>query len=111
VVEFHSEALVEYNALRDARVRKKILTVADFLRQLGPKLAQPHMKPVSGRGGLFELRPGGGQTTVRPLYFRYDDRTFKIVAIAPEAVADPSGFRRAVERATVLVRRDYGVEV
>jgi hypothetical protein len=111
VVEFHSEALVEYNALRDARVRKKILTVTDFLRQLGPKLAQPHMKPVSGRSGLFELRPGGGQTKVRPLYFRHDGRMFKVVAIAPEAVEDPAGFARAVARAADRASRDYGVEL
>ena len=101
---------MEYNALRDAQVRKKILTVADFLRQLGPKPAQPHMKPVSGRNGLFELRPGGGQTTVRPLYFRFDERTFKVITIAPESVDDPSGFRASVERAKARAKRDYGVE-
>jgi hypothetical protein len=110
-VELHSQALAEYNDLRDARSRKRVMTVIDILRQIGPKLTQPHMKPVSGAGKLFELRPGGGQTTVRPLYFRFDERTFKIVAIAPEAMVDRAGFERAVARAKARARRDYGVEL
>ena len=85
--------------------------MADLLRQIGPKLKQPHMKPVKGASKLYELRPGGGKALVRPLYFRYDDSTYKIVAIAPEAEVDPSGFAAGVSRATKRAKADYGVDV
>ena len=111
LVEYHSEAIEEYNALRDSKQRKGVLTIVDILRQVGPKATEPHMKPVHGSDKLRELRPGGGKTLVRPLYFRFDARTFKVVAIAPEAVADPSGFDSAVERAKARARRDYGVDL
>lgn len=109
LVEYHSDAIEEYNALRDAKQRKGVLTIVDILRQLGPKMTEPHMKPVSGTNKLRELRPGGGRTLVRPLYFRFDERTFKVLAIAPEARVDAPGFERAVERATARAKRDYGV--
>jgi hypothetical protein len=111
LVEYHSQAVEEYQALRDAKQRKGILTIVDILRQLGPKITEPHMKPVAGTGKLRELRPGGGKTLVRPLYFRFDDRTFKVVAIAPEAQVDRSGFESAVQRAVARAERDYGVSL
>jgi hypothetical protein len=109
LVEYHFEAIVDYNALRDAKQRKGVLTIVDILRQLGPKITEPHMKPVGGTDKLRELRPGGGKTLVRPLYFRFDERTFKILAIAPEAQVDRSGFDSAVQRAKARAKRDYGV--
>lgn len=74
LVEYHSEAIEEYNALRDSKQRKGVLTIVDILRQVGPKVTEPHMKPVQGSNKLRELRPGGGKTLVRPLYFRFDER-------------------------------------
>ena len=100
LVEYHYKAVEEYAALKDGKQKKGVLTVTDFLRQLGPKLKGPHSKPVQGTRKLYELRPSGGKALVRPLYFRYDSSTFKIVAIAPEADVDASGFANAVKRAT-----------
>lgn len=111
MVEYHPEAVEELQRLRDKKGQRRVLTIVDILRQIGPKITEPHAKPVSGTAKLCELRPGGGQTTIRPLYFRYDDRTFKIVAIAPEAQTDPAGFRNAVKRARQRASRDYGQDV
>lgn len=57
------------------------------------------MRPLTGEKKLRELRPGGGKILVRLLYFQLDERTFKIVAVAPESVTDASGFKAAVIRA------------
>lgn len=111
MVEYHPEAVEELQQLRDKRNQRRVLTIVDILRQVGPKITEPHSKSVAGATKLCELRPGGGQTTIRPLYFRYDERTFKIVAIAPEAQTDPAGFRRAVERAQQRANRDYDQDV
>lgn len=110
MVEYHPEAVQELQQLRDKQNQRRVLTIVDILRRIGPKITEPHSKPIVGMAKLCELRPGGGRTTIRPLYFRFDDRTFKIVAIAPEALVDPAGFRNAVERARQRARRDYGQE-
>ena len=47
---------------------------------------------------------------MRPLYVR-EGNVFKIVAIAPEAQVDPSGFASAVERARSRAKDAYGIEV
>jgi len=110
LVEYHSEAVVEFAKL-GAPERKGVLTIVDLLRQTGIKLAPPHMKPLSGERKVRELRPSNRSLLVRPLYFQYDDRTFKIVAIAPESMADPSGFRAAVKRSKDRAKNDYGMEI
>lgn len=110
LVEYHQLAVEEYAALKDKKQRKGVLTVADFLRQLGPKITEPHAKPVKGANGLYELRPSGGRALVRPLYIRVNN-TFKILAIAPEAQVDPSGFDSAVDKARARAKDSYGVTV
>ncbi len=110
LVEYHSEAVGDLKTFNQ-REQKGALTVVDILRQVGIKLKEPHMKPLTGEKKLRELRPGGGKVLVRPLYFQADERTFKIVAVAPESETDPSGFKAAVTRAKGRARRDYGVEV
>ena len=110
LVEYHYKAVEEYAALKDAKQKKGVLTVADILRQVGPKITEPHAKPVKGTKGLYELRPSGGRALVRPLYVRRGD-VFKIVAIAPEAQVDPSGFASAVDRARRRAKDAYGTDV
>lgn len=110
LVEYHSEAVVEFWK-RTEPERKAILTIVDMLRQNGMKLAPPHMKPLKGEKKLRELRPSNRKLLVRPLYFQLDERTFKIIAIAPESMADGSGFDAAVERAKKRAKRDYGMEI
>ncbi|WP_445150158.1 type II toxin-antitoxin system RelE/ParE family toxin [Baekduia sp. Peel2402] len=111
MVEYHPDAVEELQRLRDRQNQRRVLTIVGILRQIGPKITEPHSKSIAGAVKLYELRPGGGRTTIRPLYFRFDDRTFKVVALAPEAMTDPAGFRAAVERAQQRARRDYGQEV
>lgn len=110
LVEYHSEAVVEFWK-RTEPERKGILTIVDLLRQNGTKLAPPHMKPLKDEKKVRELRPSNRKLLVRPLYFQYDARTFKIVAIAPESMVDPSGFDAAVERAKKRAKRDYDVDI
>lgn len=110
MVEYHWQAVEDLKGFSD-REQKGVLTVADFLRQLGTKIKEPHMKPITGEKKIRELRPSGGRVLVRPLYFQADERTFKIVAIAPESRTDPSGFGAAVRRARDRAKRDYGVEI
>lgn len=111
LVEYHQKAVEEFAGLRDAKQKQGVLKLADFLRQLGPKIKEPHMKPVQGTKKLAELRPSGGKALVRPLYFRHSESTFKIVAIAPEAQVDRAGFDAGVRRAQKRAKEDYGVEV
>lgn len=109
LVEYHSEAVVEFWK-RTEPERKGILTIVDMLRQNGMKLAPPHMKPLKNEK-MRELRPSNRKLLIRPLYFQYNERTFKIVTIAPESMVDPSGFDAAVERAKKRAKRDYGMDI
>lgn len=70
----------------------------------------PHAKKVQGESKLYELRPGGGKTLLRPFYAQIDGY-FVILAIGPEAVADPSGFKAAVDRAKRRAKAAYGVDL
>lgn len=109
-VVYHSEALVEYEAIKDRRTRKAILTIAYFLRELGPRLTEPHSKSVQGASKLRELRPGGGKVLYRPLYAQIEGR-FVVLAIAPEAVEDQRGFNAAVARARKRAKVDFDLEI
>jgi hypothetical protein len=111
LVEFHAEAVAELIKLRDPKQRKGVTAVVNTLRQKGPELSAPHMKRVTGTSKLCELRPGSGTVPVRPLYLRFDQSSFKVMAIGPEAIVDPSGFRAAVERARRRAHDDYGISV
>jgi hypothetical protein len=108
-VVYHEQAVVEFEALRDKRQRKGVLTIVSILRQIGPKIVEPHAKPVQGTNGLWELRPGGGKVIVRPLYARVDECEFVVLAIGPDAVVDTRGFDSAVKRAQKRAMEDYGL--
>jgi hypothetical protein len=111
IVHWDSRAVEEFATYREKRVRKAILTSAEFLRQLGDRLTEPHAKPLSGERKLRELRPSGGQSTVRPLYARVSEYEFVIFTIAPESVDDASGFRRAVQRAKDRAKAGFDLDV
>jgi hypothetical protein len=64
------------------------------------------MKPIQGERKIRELRPSGGRLLVGPLYFQLDERTFKIVAVAPESKEDGPGFDAAITRAKNRAKRD-----
>ena len=110
IVHWDHRAVEEFNAYTDRRTRKSVLTVVDLLHRLGPKLAAPHAKPLTGEKKLRELRPGGGKVLVRPLFVRLNEREFVILAVAPESVADRSGFKRTVERAKARAKSDWGLD-
>ena len=81
--------------VKDPTTRAMIETAIEKLRTDGPSRVA---KPVATVPGLFEVRPGGGQTTWRPLFVRHGDR-YVIVALAREAVENPAGFEAGVGRA------------
>ena len=68
------------------------------LRLAGPSLGFPHTSAVRGAHGLRELRPRAGHGPWRILY-RRGAHGIAFLALAPEALRDPRGFRRACERA------------
>lgn len=111
LVVYHSAAVIEFDALSEKRTRRAVLNIVDILRQVGPKVTEPHMKRLSGEAKLCELRPGGGKVLARPLYFRHDERTFVILSIAPESQVDPGGFAAAVRRAKERAESDYRAAV
>ncbi len=93
-MDWHDEARIyDLNKrVADPTTRDVIETAVTMLRtgRLGT--------PVEGAPGLFELRPGGGQTTWRPLYVRHGER-FVIVALTREALENPAKFAAGVKRA------------
>lgn len=110
LVVFHSIAVEEFSSLKQQQTRHAVLNAMTKLKRSGPNLTMPHCRFVKGTKGLFELRPNGGRSTVRPLYIEVD-RTFVILTIAPEAEVKPAGFRSAVDRACKYARQDYGQEI
>lgn len=71
------------------------------LQAAGARLKHPHSSAVQGAAGkgLRELRPRAGRSRWRPIYRRVTPDTFLILAVAPEAQIDRSGFGAAVDRA------------
>ncbi len=65
------------------------------LESLGPSLGYPHSSDIRDADNLRELRPRQGRSPWRPLYRKYDETTYVIAAISPEAENDPRGFSRS----------------
>jgi hypothetical protein len=59
----------------------------------------------------WDHRAGSGKILVRPLYIRWHDREFVILAVAPESQVDSSGFQQAVGRAKDRAKGDCGLDV
>jgi len=84
---------------RHAREARQIRAATLKLESAGPALGFPHSSAVRGsRSGLRELRPLAGRSPWRVLYARRGDALI-LLALAPEAMHDPRGFRAAVARA------------
>lgn len=99
-VVIHPDARVELAKL-PSKERAAILNALEKLQEIGPDLGAPHSSAVQGAATtLRELRPRGGRSPWRPLYRRTEQR-FVILAIAPEASVNPTGFRRSVALALV----------
>jgi hypothetical protein len=96
-VRFHPGAEAERSALAP-RERVAVDHVIEKLAVLGIKLGFPHSSKVVGAVNLRELRPRAGRSRVRPLYRRLGD-TFVIAAIGPEALSDPTGYKRSIRMA------------
>lgn len=70
-VVYDADAAIELAAaVKSKEERKAIFNAVDKLRQLGDRLAPPHMKPLQGAAGLCELRPRQGRSDWRPVYAR-----------------------------------------
>ena len=78
---YDPDAAIELaTAVKSKEERKAIFNAVDKLRQLGERLAPPHMKPLQGATGLRELRPRQGRSDWRPVYVRRGD-VFVVLAI------------------------------
>jgi mRNA-degrading endonuclease RelE of RelBE toxin-antitoxin system len=97
-VVVHPEAREELRVLQ-ARDRLAIENAFDKLAELGDQLGAPHSSSVRGAGEtLREIRPRAGRSRWRALYRRVGDQ-FVVAAIGPEAMVNPTEFRRTVARA------------
>lgn len=73
-VVYDADAVVELAAaIKSKEERRAMFNAVDKLRELGERLAPPHMKPLQGEvaGGLRELRPRRGLSDWRALYRRF----------------------------------------
>lgn len=98
-VVIHAECEAELNALarRSQRDAMALERARDKLAVLGASLGYPHSTAIRGAPGLRELRPRAGRCPWRLVY--HPGRPFVVLALAPEALRDPRGFRRAVDEA------------
>jgi hypothetical protein len=100
VVEFDSDAVIDFEDVKSRRDRKAVFSVVQKLKDLGPDLPSPHMKSLKGEANLFELRPKQGACEARPIYARFGGR-FVVLAVA----AKKKDFDRAVGAANDRLKR------
>jgi hypothetical protein len=100
LVDFDNGALKDMEEVKSRGDFRAVLSAADKLQNLGPRLSSPYMKSLKGEVDLFELRPKQGACAIRPIYAR-DGRRFIVLAVAP----NKASFPRAVERARHRLRR------
>ena len=81
IVDFDSEALLDFEDVKSRGDRKAVFNVVQKLKDLGPDLPSPHMKSLKGEADLFELRPRQGACEVRLIYARLGSR-FMVLAVA-----------------------------
>jgi hypothetical protein len=82
-VIYDADAVVEFvTAVKSKEERRAIFNAVEKLRELGERLAPPHMKPLQGEaaGGLCELRPRQGRSDWRALYRRFGS-TYVVLAV------------------------------
>lgn len=95
-VEVVPEAREELKTLPPDEVRA-MFNALEKLQAIGARLPYPHSSQVQGTQ-LRELRPRAGRSPWRALYQRVGHRLV-VAAIAPEALHDSRGFKRAVNAA------------
>jgi hypothetical protein len=85
---FRSTVLYDPDALQDfladvksREERKAAYNAVDKLRQVGPALGPPHMKPLQGEPKLCELRPRQGRSPTRLIYRRFGE-VYVVLAVA-----------------------------
>lgn len=96
-VDFDEGAVRDFETVKAKDERKAVFNVLDKLRQLGPRLAPPHVKSLAGEADLLELRPRQGNSKARPLVVRRPDG-YLVVAVAADHAKD---MRRAKTRERV----------
>lgn len=100
-VLWHSAADAERAAISDVAERAAIQHASMKLEAIGPSLGAPHSSAIKGGdgAGLRELRPRAGRSRWRPIYKRASERSFVILAVAPEAKIDRRIFDEKVRQA------------
>lgn len=100
VVDFDSDAVIDFEDVKSRGDRKAVFNVVQKLKDVGPDLPSPHMKSLKGKADLFELRPKQGACEARPIYARLGQR-FVVLAVA----AKKKDFERAVVAASDRLKR------
>ena len=100
LVQYDSDAVVEFAQLVAKEEKKALLNVVEKLRMLGPKLVPPHVKLLKGESGLMELRPRQGKTHVRAICRRVgNDYLILALCIKPDKADWDSALADARDRA------------
>jgi hypothetical protein len=102
IVEFDSDAVLDFEDVKSRGDRKAVFEVVRKLRRFGPGLTSPHMKSLKGEADLFELRPKRGAIPVRAIYARVSDR-FVVLAVA----ATKPRFDRSISDARARLPRHH----
>jgi hypothetical protein len=97
-VNYVHAAKLELREWPDAE-QTAVNNAVEKLKALGTRLPEPHCKSVEGSDGLWELRPRGGNSPVRPIYKRTGAEEFTIAAVAPDGQTNRREFGQACERA------------
>ena len=82
----------------DRRAAEAVRHAVQVLAQAEGRIGYPWTSAVRGASGLRELRPRSGRSRHRVLYRRHGEAIL-LLALAPEASADPRGFAQAVGHA------------
>lgn len=73
--------VVEFLTSLHPKMRAKAYHDIELLQQFGPKLKEPHVKPIKGmeNRGLYELRIRFSSDISRIFYFSYEEKAFVLL--------------------------------
>lgn len=101
LVTYDQEAVWEIRQVKGASDQKALRTAVGKLAERGPDVGPATMKLLKGAPGLFELRPGAGDSPFRLLVARRGSH-FVILALAHK-----KNFGRGLAKAQIRLRK-YG---
>ena len=98
--------IVFLRSLSDPRLRAKVFRGIDLLANHWPLIAEPHVKPVAGSDGLWELREQMGNIRIRLFFFQLSkDKLVMIHGYSEKTQKIPKRELETAERKMQEIRR------